>query len=131
MSINNSDEILINENLDFLKTSLDSYRINDWAINDDCINGPWVPSNQKSDGLTIGELVSFLLEATKQDYVSISETLSILINKEMVEGIKVLESVSFQCFTEKLEEVTLSESLTFILISGTEVNGSLINEAII
>lgn len=131
MSINNSDIILINENLDFLKTSLDSYRINDWAINDDCINGPWVPSNQKSDGLTIGELVSFLLEATKQDTLAISETLSFLMSKQTSEGVKVLESVLFECFTEKTEEVTLSESLTFILISGTEINGSPINEAII
>ena len=59
------------------------------------------------------------------------ETLSILCNKSLNEELKVLESVRFECFTEKLEEVTISESLNFIFISGTEINGSPINEAII
>ena len=126
-----NDTILINENLDFLKESFNSFRINDWVINGDCINGPWIPFNQKEDGLTISELINFFIQAEKPDSLAIQESLSFICNKIVEESLSVLESVSLECFTIKQEIVTMSESLSFILISGTEINGSLINEATI
>lgn len=126
-----NDTILVNENLDFLKESFNSFRINDWVINGDCINGPWVPYNQKEDGLTISELINFFIQTERPDSLAIQESLSFICNKVVEESLSVLESVSLECFTIKQELVTMSESLSFILISGTEINGSLINEATI
>lgn len=126
-----NDTILVNENLVFLKESFNSFRINDWVINGDCINGPWIPFNQKEDGLTISELINFFIQTERPDSLAIQESLSFICNKVVEESLSVLESVSLECFTIKQELVTMSESLSFILISGTEINGSLINEAII
>ena len=131
ISTTQSDTILVSENINFLKETFDSYRINDWAINSDCINGPWIPFNQKADGMTVSELVNFLVEASKQDSLSVSESISFAVNKIIDESLNVLESVNFECFTSKQELVKISESLSFIVISGTEINGSLINGATI